>query len=89
MWGIIMKYIEGFSVSPDVWLGLQMDYELRLAQRTVWPRVEPRVPVYLSFPRASVGTWGGRASVSFLQRLHRIPTPARGNESISKIFWCL
>lgn len=35
-----------FSVSPDLWLGLQMDYDLRLAQRTVWPSVEPRVPVY-------------------------------------------
>ncbi len=35
-----------FSVSPDLWLGLQMDYDLRLAQRTVWPSVEQRVPIY-------------------------------------------
>ncbi len=35
-----------FGVSPDIWLGLQMDYDLRLAQRTDWPKVEKRVQVY-------------------------------------------
>jgi len=35
-----------FSVSPDLWLGLQMDYDLRLAQRTDWPQVEKRVQIY-------------------------------------------
>ena len=32
-----------FSVSPEIWLDLQSDYELRLARRTTWSRVEPRV----------------------------------------------
>jgi addiction module HigA family antidote len=32
-----------FSVSPEIWLGLQTDYDLRMAQRTSWPEIEPRV----------------------------------------------
>ena len=32
-----------FGTSPEVWLGLQSDYELRLAQRTSWPAIEPRI----------------------------------------------
>lgn len=32
-----------FGVSPDVWMGLQVDYDLRLAQRTVGAEVEKRV----------------------------------------------
>jgi addiction module HigA family antidote len=32
-----------FGVSPEIWLDLQSDYELRLARRTTWKRVAPRV----------------------------------------------
>ena len=32
-----------FGTSPDVWMGLQTDYELRMAQRTIGPEVEKRV----------------------------------------------
>lgn len=32
-----------FGVSPETWLDLQSDYDLRLMRRTVWKRVEPRV----------------------------------------------
>ncbi len=32
-----------FGVSPEIWLDLQSDYELRLARRTTWKQVEPRV----------------------------------------------
>ena len=32
-----------FGVSPAIWLDLQSDYDLRVAQRTIWKRVEPRV----------------------------------------------
>ncbi len=32
-----------FSVSPELWLDLQSDYDLRLAQRTTWPEIEPHV----------------------------------------------
>src|SRR3990172_3235650 len=32
-----------FGTSPEVWLGLQADYELRLARRTIGPEVEKRI----------------------------------------------
>lgn len=32
-----------FGVSPEVWVGLQGDYDLRVAQRIVGPEVEKRV----------------------------------------------
>ncbi|MBI5739104.1 MAG: HigA family addiction module antidote protein [Nitrospirae bacterium] len=32
-----------FGTSAEVWMGLQADYELRVAQRTIGPEVEKRV----------------------------------------------
>ena len=32
-----------FGTSPEIWLDLQSDYELRLARRTTWKHVEPHV----------------------------------------------
>ena len=32
-----------FGTSPDVWMGIQADYELRIALRTIGPEVEKRV----------------------------------------------
>jgi len=32
-----------FGVSPETWLDLQSDYELRVARQTIWPRVAPSV----------------------------------------------
>lgn len=32
-----------FGVSPEIWIGLQADYELRVARRTIWPKIEKRV----------------------------------------------
>ena len=32
-----------FGVSPEVWMGLQADYDLRVAQRTIGAEVERRV----------------------------------------------
>jgi len=32
-----------FGVSPEIWLDLQSDYELRVARQTVWPEVERSV----------------------------------------------
>ncbi|HLA76964.1 MAG TPA: HigA family addiction module antitoxin [Vicinamibacteria bacterium] len=34
-----------FGVSPEIWLDLQSDYDLRVARRTVWKRIEPRIRV--------------------------------------------
>lgn len=43
-----------FNVSPEVWLALQADYEIRVARRTTWPKVEPHVKT-----RADVSTQSG------------------------------
>jgi len=32
-----------FNVSPEIWLDLQNDYDIRLAQRTTWPKIEPLI----------------------------------------------
>lgn len=32
-----------FNVSPEVWMGLQGDYDLRVAQRAIGPEIEKRV----------------------------------------------
>ena len=32
-----------FGVSPEVWVGLQAGYDLRVAQRTIGPEVDKRV----------------------------------------------
>lgn len=32
-----------FGVSPEIWIGLQADYDLRIAERTVGAEVEKRV----------------------------------------------
>ncbi len=34
-----------FGVSPEIWLNLQVDYDMRMARRNIWPTVEPRVRV--------------------------------------------
>ena len=34
-----------FGVSPEIWLNLQVDYDMRIARRTIWPNVESRVRV--------------------------------------------
>ena len=34
-----------FSVSPEIWLDLQSDYDIRVAQRTIWPQIAPQVRV--------------------------------------------
>ncbi len=35
-----------FGVSPEVWLNLQVDYDLRVAKRTTWLKTEHRVRVH-------------------------------------------
>ena len=32
-----------FGVSPEIWLGLQADYDIRVARKTTWPKIESRV----------------------------------------------
>ena len=35
-----------FNVSPEIWLDLQSDYDIRLAQRTTWPQIEHLIRVH-------------------------------------------
>jgi len=34
-----------FGVSPEIWLDLQSDYDLRVMQRTTWPKIAPKIRV--------------------------------------------
>jgi addiction module HigA family antidote len=34
-----------FDVSPETWLNLQTDYELRVAKRTTWANIEPHIKI--------------------------------------------
>jgi len=34
-----------FGASPEIWLNLQADYDMRVVCRTTWPSIEPRVRV--------------------------------------------
>jgi len=34
-----------FGTSPEIWLDLQSDCELRIARQTTWLRVEPTVQI--------------------------------------------
>ncbi len=34
------KYL---GVSPEIWLDLQSDYDLRVMRNTKWPQIEPRI----------------------------------------------
>ena len=38
-----LRLAKYFGTSPDVWLGIQMDYDLRLAKRDTSPTVEKRI----------------------------------------------
>lgn len=37
-----------FSVSPEIWLDLQTDYDIRIAQRNIWPQIEPLVRTHVA-----------------------------------------
>ena len=32
-----------FATSAELWLGLQMEYDIRRARRDVWPAIEPQI----------------------------------------------
>lgn len=38
-----LRLAKYFSVSSELWLGLQADFDLRAAQRTIGPEIEKRV----------------------------------------------
>lgn len=38
-----LRLAKYFGTSPEMWLRLQSTYDLRVAQRTIWPQIEARV----------------------------------------------
>ena len=40
-----LRLAKYFGVLPEIWMGLQADYDLRVARRTTWPKAESRVRV--------------------------------------------
>ncbi len=44
-----------FGMSPEIWLDLQSEYELRLARRTTWKHVEPRIRTRVARKRLAHG----------------------------------
>jgi len=38
-----LRLAKYFGTSAEVWIGLQKDYELRVARQTSWPQVEPHI----------------------------------------------
>jgi antitoxin HigA-1 len=42
---IALRLAKYFGTTPELWLNLQADYDLRLARTKDWPRVEPRVRI--------------------------------------------
>ncbi|HOF58792.1 MAG TPA: HigA family addiction module antitoxin [Syntrophorhabdaceae bacterium] len=34
-----------FDVSPELWLNLQSDYDIKVARRTTWPKIESQIKV--------------------------------------------
>ncbi len=40
---IALRLAKYFSTTPELWLGLQADYDIRRAMRDTWPRVEPLI----------------------------------------------
>lgn len=43
-----LRLAKYFGVSSDLWLGLQADFDLRVAQRTIGPEIDKRVQRYVA-----------------------------------------
>ena len=42
---IALRLAKYFGTTPELWLNLQSDYDLRRTRMTDWPKIEPRVRV--------------------------------------------
>ena len=38
-----LRLAKFFGTTPELWLNLQTDYDLRKARREIWPKIEARV----------------------------------------------
>jgi addiction module HigA family antidote len=52
-----------FGTSPEFWLNLQDDYDIRRIKRTVWPTIEPRIRTYAPQSSKKHGQRGLRSQV--------------------------
>lgn len=43
-----LRLAKYFGVSPELWLGLQAEFDLRIARRTVGPEIDRRVHVHVA-----------------------------------------
>jgi addiction module HigA family antidote len=43
---IALRLGKYFNTTPEMWMNLQSNYELRCARRKDWPKVEPRVRIW-------------------------------------------
>lgn len=43
-----LRLAKYFGVSPELWTGLQADYDLRVARRTTWPDIESRIQKHVA-----------------------------------------
>ena len=41
-----LRLSKAFNTTPELWLNLQVDYDLRVAKRTTWLKAESRVRVH-------------------------------------------
>jgi len=42
---IALRLAKYFGTTPELWLNLQSDYDLRLTRAREWPKIEPRVRI--------------------------------------------
>jgi len=42
---IALRLAKYFGTTPELWMNLQADYDLRQARANDWPKIEPRVRV--------------------------------------------
>ena len=45
-----LRLAKYFNTTPEFWLTLQMDYDLRCSRRVLWPTIESRIRSYLPKP---------------------------------------
>ena len=45
---IALRLAKYFGTTPELWLNLQSDYDLRRARAGDWPKIEPRVRVLMA-----------------------------------------
>lgn len=41
-----LRFSRAFGTSPEFWLNLQMNYDLRRLRRTSWRKIKPGIKVY-------------------------------------------